>query len=121
MIPKKTLKELQDLVDLWIDRLGMGEWKGRVVVFFKSASFVEGRVGSPALAATEWSAEDCTAKIYMTRGQSDGVLLHELLHIFWQGHTTYVKYDEMVERSLNRMSAALLALTLKQQQDNVHE
>lgn len=58
----------------------------------------------------EWNAEECFATIEIQRGQGEDTLIHELMHLVLEGHTTYAKeqYSEMHERALNRLAAAFM-------------
>lgn len=110
-MPEKrlTLAQLRERTEYWLDRLSMGEWQGRVVVLFRPAKFINSLTGLDAVAACQWSAEECRAEIYLRRGSgTEENLLHEIGHILWQGHDTYSHHDVAVERAINRMVAGLL-------------
>jgi hypothetical protein len=94
----------------------MAEWLGdrpkkpgvpRVRVAMRSKKAMEDAVGS-----IRWAAEECTADIELLRGQGEETLVHEILHLVLEGHTTYAetKYSEMHERALNRLASGYLAM-----------
>ena len=107
-----TRDDLQSRCDYWLDRLGMAEWRGnrpltnipRVRVRVRSIQKMDGNLGS-----CEWHAEVCEAEIEIRRGQGEETLIHEILHLLLEGHTTYVpeRYSEMHERALNRLARLL--------------
>lgn len=113
-----SLEELQAKCGYWLDRLEMKEWMGiypdtslpRVQVVFKSK-----RGNGGFVASTEWEAELCRAKIFLSpKGRDEETLIHEILHILYDGHTTYdieKHYSEMHERALNRLAKALMNKT----------
>ncbi len=109
-----TSVQLQVRCDYWLPRLGMSEWIGdrpgkpgvpRVRVFVRSKK----KMGDP-VGTCQWHAEECFATIEILRGQGEDTLLHELMHLVLEGHTTYApeKYSEMHERALNRLAAAFM-------------
>jgi hypothetical protein len=107
--------ELQGRCDYWLNRFGMAEWIGlrpnsplpRVRVLIRSRKKMDGNVGG-----CTWLAEECTAVIEILRGHGEETLVHEILHLALEGHTTYaeVKYSEMHERALNRLASGYLAI-----------
>ena len=103
-----TVEELQTRCDYWTERLSLGEWRGRVKVLLKTPKFLLKTTGYESVGACWWSAEECRAEIYLRKGEGESTLLHELVHLVLQGHTTYKDGDEMLERAINRLAAALL-------------
>jgi hypothetical protein len=111
-----TILELEALCASWLGRFQMAEWLGdrpskpgvpRVRVSIRSKKRMGNDVGSCC-----WQAEDCTADIELLRGQGEDTLIHEILHLALEGHTTYADtvYSELHERALNRLAAGCLAL-----------
>lgn len=109
--------QIQKRLTYWLERFGMAEWIGsrpreegvpRVRVLIRTRKKMAGEVGR-----CTWHAEECTADIELLRGQGEETLVHEILHLALQGHTTYsdAKYSEMHERALNRLAGAYLAPT----------
>ncbi len=106
--------ELQSRCAYWLRRFGMAEWLGmrpkqpalpRVRVTVRSKKKMGEDVGT-----CTWHAEQCTAEIELLRGQGEDTLVHEILHLVLEGHTTYadIRYSELHERALNRLAAGCL-------------
>ena len=105
-----TLAQMRERADYWLERLEMGEWRGRVLVLYKSAGELERLTGVDAAAGCWWSPEECRGEIYIRRGHNtESNLLHEIGHILISGHETPGPATVHVERAINRLVAGLLA------------
>lgn len=118
MKPNPKQEAAQARCQYWIDRLGMAEWAGtrpdgkpRVIVVFRTKKKMDDAVGS-----CQWLAEECTATVSLLTGQGDETLVHELLHLHLEGHTTYKpeNYSELHERALNRLAKTLVEMDRKE-------
>lgn len=104
-----TVMALQKRCNYWLDTLQMGEWQGRVNIHLKSAKALEEITGSPSTGGCLWSTEECRADIYLLKhAATEDTLLHELVHLLLEGHSTYKGYDELLERANNRIVNALM-------------
>jgi hypothetical protein len=67
---------------------------------------------SDAIAWIYWSPEELTATLVMRAHAEEDSLVHELLHLVLDGHKNYASelYSELHERSINRITASLIAL-----------
>ncbi len=105
-----TPQDLQLRCDYWLNTLQMGEWKGRTKVLIKTPKWLLTNLEPSCVreGGCWWSAEECKAEIYLLRKATEETLLHEIVHLLFQGHTTYSAYDELMERSINRLVSAMV-------------
>lgn len=103
-----TLRELRKCAARWQEALNLREWKIRV----DWGTGDESPESGPVVGCCQWNAEELQAKIHITRGSvsQEETLVHEMLHIVYQGHLEAVpeEYDVHLERALNRTAAALV-------------
>ena len=96
-----TLKQLQERCRYWQERLNLREWQ--IDVKWGDSKKLHG--------ACWWHAEELKAEVTVWRGakDKDAVLVHELLHLTWEGHAELTReYDVHIERAIGRITAALL-------------
>lgn len=99
-----TLKRLRDRTLHWQKLLNLPEWS----ITVRRPKKGEGR-GCVGL-CYHWP-EELIAEIVVKNGAGEDTLIHELLHLVHDGHVTNRPYDELHERALNRVTAALIDLS----------
>lgn len=99
-----TLTKLKERAAFWQGVLNLPEWK-------ISVRWMTAEEGKKNLGHCKWSTEELTATVKIRKGGNDheATLLHELIHVVFQGHADYDEYDAHIERAINRMTAALMA------------
>lgn len=98
-----TLGQLQERKDYWQARLNLKEW--RITATWGPQKGMKCFHGM-----CWWNPEELIATIQINRMSKDkeSILVHELLHIVWQGHADVPDYDIHIERAINRTADALL-------------
>jgi len=100
-----TISQLRARTDYWRNRLNLKEWQ--ITVEWGGKKEMTDCVG-----CCIWSAEELCAIVKIKRGEKEQepTLVHELLHLVFQGHSNYDgNYDVHLERALNKTAAALCA------------
>jgi hypothetical protein len=100
-----TLIQARQRCAYWQGRLNLREWKISLQ-WGKSAESREchGRCW--------WNCEELTATVELNKysREKEATLVHELLHIVWQGHTPVPEVgDVQLERAINRITTALIS------------
>jgi hypothetical protein len=116
MAENNELNQLKRLGRYWQKRLGLSHW----TIHF-SFDELEGCVGN-----CDWDAhtQEATLKIHpglaiprYTDGGVEATLIHELLHIVWQGHEPEGEVPEplatIIEVAINRIADALCRTKVK--------
>lgn len=101
-----TLKKLRERCVFWQDLLNLKEWS--ITVRRPVKGDPKGNEGMAF-----WWTERLEAEVVITNGYGEEVLVHELIHIVFDGHQTYdpADYSELHERAINRTAAAFIKLT----------
>lgn len=93
----------------WQGRLGLQEWKIKVVFGKPSADpDLEREMHEGTLGNCCWDTETAEATILLHREAQIDTLVHEMLHLRLEGHRSPVEYDQMYERALNAITTGLL-------------
>lgn len=61
--------------------------------------------------------EEMLSEILLRRGASEETLVHEMLHVVFEGDTGLKTYDALYERGINRAAAALVMLAYPEKYD----
>lgn len=108
------IRELRKESEKWQTRLGLKEWDIRLVwgIASDQPDYWSGEIDHGVDANSWWQAEECRAIISIDKECADplGTLVHELVHIRFEGHHAPDKrrYDPLYERAINATVAALL-------------
>jgi hypothetical protein len=96
------------VLPLWQKVLNLQEWK--IKVRFGSDEEMNA-TGNPCQGLNYFSVEELTSEILLHPETDESTLVHELLHLVFDGHKSKLgKYDPLHERALNRTAAALMEL-----------
>lgn len=97
-----TLRQLKKLANYWKKRLNIIEWN--INVDWSSESEKD------LLGSTYIHAEELTADVYINPNQEtqEETLVHELLHIVYEGDQNSEAYSIPLEKAINRITKALL-------------
>lgn len=103
-----TLANLRRLTKLWQKRLKLQDWK--IVARFTSSIASENAAGM-----ADWHPDNRTAQVdilppHLITDDIEETLVHELLHVLYEGHTWYTEDLRSVhqERAHNQTAAALV-------------
>jgi hypothetical protein len=104
-----TTRQIQKALPFWKGLLRLEDWV--VQVDNAPAQVMVCTDGTDAWGLTTWSAEDMRAQVHLRRGAGEEVLVHELLHLVYEGDQDGPRdYDILFERALNRTAGALVQL-----------
>ncbi len=105
-----TLYQLSERCGYWMARLNLPHW--HVKVQWETAAALKRQLGFDALGCVTWDTENEYAVISISRScekaEREPTLVHEILHIVWDGHREVQPHDLDKERAINRITAALL-------------
>lgn len=98
-----TIRELRKECRKWQDLLGLSQWK----IELRWATRTEAK---EAQGSAVWHPDEERAWIVVSRTSDQrATLIHELLHVRWEGHKPYGGYSVHQERAINAITAALLS------------
>lgn len=98
------LAEIRRVLPFWKSTLKLEDWT--ISVRHGTAAEMVDTVGLNFIHPEEMKSE-----ILLRRGESEETLIHELLHIVFDGDKPQDgKYDVLHERAINRTAGALLAM-----------
>jgi hypothetical protein len=107
-----TIRQIRRLLPFWQDVLNLREWK--ISVRFGTSTEMTENVG-----LNYYSVEELQSQILLARGEGEETLIHELLHLVFDGHKPDGgPYDPLHERALNRTAAALTKLSALMRENN---
>ena len=95
-----TIEEIRDRGTYWRQRLQLREWANINYVVRSVSEMAE-------LGRSSWMTEECTATIEIREDAKEDTIVHEMLHLVIDGHKRYRRYNELTERAINRIAAAL--------------
>lgn len=99
-----TTRQLRRLLPIWTSLLNINDWT--IQVRWGTDEEMEGVVG-----LNFFSPEELQSEILLARGEGEETLIHELLHLVFDGDRKLDgRYDQLHERALNRTAKALLNL-----------
>lgn len=101
-----TLRELRSELAVWQSRMRLNDWRIHLRWSTKADEKMDGLDG-----CCYWVTEHSVAEILIDKGADDklGTLVHELLHIKFEGHRLQPKsYDALYEKAINDLTAVLL-------------
>lgn len=98
-----TVERFQECGAYWQSRFNLPEWR----ITFKES---EGQDAIDNLGSITWVPEEHTATLSLRidHPQAEATLVHEMLHLVWQGHGHYRRYSVPQEAAINRITAALV-------------
>lgn len=107
-----TRKEIEKALPFWMNVLNIENWEVTVRTGRTSELVYD---GDPCDGLTYIHPEYSSAEIILKRGSKEDTLIHELLHIVFDGDKQLGPYDLLHERALNKTSQALLFLKTRHQ------
>jgi hypothetical protein len=99
------ISEARALAREWQKVLGVAHWKIHVR-WAKPGDRVDDCYG-----CCEWFTEEANAAVILNRSRADEeTIVHELLHVAFEGHLSDSKpYDPLYEQAINRLAKVLVA------------
>lgn len=102
-----TTKQLREAITYWQTVLNLGDWNIRVRIGKKIE--LTDPDGNECLGMNFIYPEELQSEIILKRGESEETLVHEMLHIVFDGDVQQDGlYDVLHERAINRTAKALL-------------
>lgn len=98
-----TKREIGRALPFWQNILRLEDW--RVEVLITRASEMGDAEGLNYI-----HPEEMLSQIHLRRGASEETLVHELLHLVFDGDGPLREYDVLHERGINRVAGALVRL-----------
>jgi hypothetical protein len=100
-----TIRQLRNLLLEWQSILKLTTWT--ITLNYGTNKYMGGNVG-----LNVFSPEEEISNIYLRRGEGESTLVHELLHLVFDGHKAPEgqAYSTLHERAINRTAEALVAV-----------
>jgi hypothetical protein len=115
--PFVTLREAKARATYWARVLNLGNWTITVRRGTKKI-LNSANMGGDLVGLNLFSPEEEVSDIYLAPGTDEVTLVHELLHLVFDGHTAVQgPYSAMHERALNRTAKALVELAQGQTEE----
>lgn len=105
-----TIRKLRQRLAYWQEVLKLTEWT--ITVKFGTPEEMMDESGHRCHGLNFISVEELSSQIFLDRGDGEETLIHELLHVVFDGHRPQDEpYDPLHERAINRTAAAFMTIS----------